>query len=225
MKIVVGVMGSAGDASDLSGIQARYTPRDLAAAEFDDPEWATAQSIPITRRWSGENAPPSQHTEARLIWTSQALCVRFDGRQSEALVVSAQPQVETKTIGLWDRDVCEIFVAPDAQRPARYFEFEAAPTGEWVDLAINLTPEGRETEPEFHSGMTTAARLVDEQLTIMMRIPWSDSLPQPQPGDKWRVNLFRCVGKGDERYLAWQPTYTPSPNFHVPEFFGWLEFV
>jgi hypothetical protein len=30
---------------------------------------------------------------------------------------------------------------------------------------------------------------------------------------------------GDERYLAWQPTYTAAPSFHVPEVFGWLEFV
>jgi hypothetical protein len=108
--------------------------------------------------------------------------------------------------------------------PNRYFEFEAAPTEEWVDLAINLTPEGRETDSQFHSGMTTAALLVDERLTIAIRIPWSNSIPQPQRGDKWRLNLFRCVGKGDERYLAWQPTYTPVPNFHVSEVFGWLEF-
>jgi hypothetical protein len=152
------------------------------------------------------------------------LCVRFDARQTEPLVVNDQPQTKTKTMGLWDRDVCEIFIAPDPNLPNRYFEFEAAPTEEWVDLAINLTPEGRETDSQFHSGMTTSARIAEGQLTIALRIPWSNSIPQPQRGDKWRLNLFRCVGKGDERYLAWQPTYTPVPNFHVSEVFGWLEF-
>ena len=205
-------------------IGAHFTQRNLTARELDHPEWTKAQPIQITRRWSGEDAPASRYAEARIIWTPEALCVRFDGRQTEPLVVNAQPQTETKTIGLWDRDVCEIFIAPDPERLERYFEFEAAPTGEWVDLAINQTPEGRETDWQFHSGMTTAARLAAEQLTITIGIPWSDSIPRPQPGDEWRINLFRCIGKGDERYLAWQPTYTALPNFHVPEVFGWLEF-
>ena len=73
--------------------------------------------------------------------------------------------------------------------------------------------------------MSAAASVDASQITITMEIPWSGFLPKPQPGDVWRVNLFRCVGVGDDRYLAWQPTYTPEPNFHVPEVFGWLEFL
>jgi len=47
----------------------------------------------------------------------------------------------------------------------------------------------------------------------------------PEP-ERWRVNLFRCVGKDPDRgYLAWQSTRTPKPNFHVPQVFGWLVFV
>jgi hypothetical protein len=206
-------------------IGASFTPNDLAARQLDHPEWTKAQPIQITRRWSGEDAPASRYAEARIIWTPEALCVRFDARQTEPLVVNAQPQTEAKTIGLWDRDVCEIFIAPDPERLERYFEFEAAPTGEWVDLAITFKPEGRETDWKFNSGMSTFARLADEKLVIAMRIPWSDSIPRPQRGDRWRTNLFRCIGKGDERYLAWQPTYTTVPSFHVPEVFGWLEFV
>jgi hypothetical protein len=87
-------------------------------------------------------------------------------------------------------------------------------------------PDGRETNWEFCSGMTTAARVGgEEELTIIIRIPWSASIPKPQPGDVWRCNLFRCVGTGNERYLAWQPTHTPEPYYHVPEVFGRLDFV
>ncbi len=57
--------------------------------------------------------------------------------------------------------------------------------------------------------------------SIGMRIPWSEAIPKPAAGDVWRVNLFRCVGpEAPERYLAWRPTGTPEPNFHVPEVFG-----
>jgi hypothetical protein len=62
-------------------------------------------------------------------------------------------------------------------------------------------------------------------VTIGLRIPWSEKIPKPQRGEEWRVNLFRCVGpESEQRYLAWQPTETSQPNFHVPEAFGWLRF-
>jgi alpha-galactosidase len=180
----------------------------------------------ITRYWSGEEAQGERHAEARLIWSSDALCVRFICRQAEPLVVSAQPQVRRKTIGLWDRDVCELFIAPDAQYPRRYFEFEAAPTGEWLDLAIHQRPDERETDWEFRSGMTVAARVHQEQITIAMRVPWASLGRIPQAGERWPANLTRCVGAGATRgYLAWQPTYTDEPNFHAPELFGEILFA
>jgi hypothetical protein len=126
---------------------------------------------------------------------------------------------------LWDRDVCEIFIAPDATNPLRYFEFEAAPTGEWVDLGIVITPAGRETEWDYASGMQTHAMVEPHRIVIGMKIPWSDRIPQPSVGNEWRVNFFRCVGPDEAtRYLAWRPTGTPEPNFHVPGAFGWLRF-
>jgi hypothetical protein len=211
--------------SQQARIKAHQAIGTLAASEFDHPEWAEAHPIQITRQWSGAEAPASRHAEARILWTEDSLLVRFVCRQAEPLTVNANPQLDRKTIRLWDNDVCEIFLAPDLNAPQRYFEFEAAPTGEWVDLAIELTASGRKTDFEFHSGMTVGAKVREDQITIAMRIPWSEALPRPEPGDAWRVNLFRCVGLGNERYLAWQPTYTVEPGFHVPEVFGWLDFV
>lgn len=206
-------------------IEARYSVSDPADRLLDHPEWTRAQPIQISRYWSGAAAPVSRNAEARIIWSEESLAVRFVCNQTESLLINSSPQLKQKTIGLWHRDVCELFVAPDPEHPGRYFEFEAAPTAEWVDLAINHTPNGRETDFRFHSGMTAAARIGDHNLTIGMRIPWTDSIPKPKRGDAWRGNLFRCVGEGTERYLAWQPTYTEEPNFHVPEVFGWISFA
>ncbi len=206
-------------------IRAPYSELSLTAKAFDHPEWTRAHPIQITRKWSGEDAPASRHAEAGIIWTDESLLVRFICRQEEPLTVNSNPQFDKKTLRLWDKDVCEVFLAPDPETPSRYFEFEASPLGEWVDLAINFTPAGRETDFEFHSGMTAAAIIGEEQIKVAMQIPWGQFLPRPQPGDLWRVNLFRCVGIGDERYLVWQPTYAAEPNFHVPEVFGWLEFL
>ena len=206
-------------------IGAPYSEVSLTANALDHPEWERAQPIRITHKWSGTLAPASRHAEARIIWTNESLLVRFVCRQEEPLIVNSNPLLSKKTIRLWDGDVCEIFIAPDPITPERYFEFEASPTAEWVDLAISLKPSGRQTDFEFQSGMSAAAIVDGSQVTIAMQIPWSGFLPKPQKGDMWRVNLFRCVGVGDDRYLAWQPTYAPEPNFHVPEVFGWLNFL
>jgi hypothetical protein len=206
-------------------VTAHYSESDLGAGGLDHPAWAKASPVQIARKWNGADAPASRRAEARIIWSEESLVVRFVCRQEEPLVVSSAPQVEHKTIGLWNRDVCEIFIAPDASAPERYFEFEAAPTGEWVDLAISFTPAGRQTDFEFQSGMSAAAIFPPNELRIAMRIPWSASIPKPARGDAWRVNLFRCVGLGDDRYLAWRPTYAPEPNFHVPQVFGSLYFA
>lgn len=211
--------------NQLAEIEAPWIAADISVNDLESPHWLSANPVTITRQWSGEVAPPSRHAEARLLWTDQALYVRFVCRQTEPPIVSPNPQLDRKTLGLWNRDVCEIFIAPDPDTPARYFEFEAAPTGEWVDLAISFQGITRETDLEFGSGMTVFANVAGEQLTIAMRIPWSDVIPKPERGVRWRANLFRCVGTGNERYLAWQPTYTAEPSFHVPEVFGWLRFV
>jgi cellulose/xylan binding protein with CBM9 domain len=211
--------------TDLDSIVAPHVSRPIRVDDFADEIWAECGPVSIEHYWSGDPAVRSRHAEARVCWSDEALHVRFVCRQEEPLIASANPRTDRKSLGLWDRDVCEIFLAPDATRPWRYFEFEAAPTGEWVDLAIVVTPEGRETDWDFVSGFTTAVRVERERLMIGMRIPWSEAIPKPQRGDIWGVNVFRCVGpEAPERYLAWRATRTEQPNFHVPEAFGSLRF-
>jgi hypothetical protein len=206
-------------------IEARHTGIDIGVADLQNAEWNSTQAVQIDRYWSGDPAPDGRAAEARILWSSKALHVRFVCHQAGPLIVSAAPQTEKKTRGLWDRDVCEIFIAPDEHAVERYLEFEAAPNGEWFDVAIHWTPEKRESDWEFDSRMTTAAQVERDRITIAMRIPWNRGIHQPQRGECWRVNLFRCVGSDPGRgYLAWQPTRTPKPNFHVPQAFGRLVF-
>ena len=193
--------------------------------QFDAAVWEECEPVMIAHLWSGAPAPVERQAEARICWSDEALHVRFVCNQHEPLVVSADPKTDRKTLGLWDRDVCEIFVAPNPATPERYFEFNAAPSGEWVDLGIVVTPEGRETDWEFRSGLQAAAKIESTVVRVAMAIPWSASIPKPKSGDLWLVNLFRCVGpEAPDRYLAWRPTYTPEPAFHVPEAFGELRF-
>jgi hypothetical protein len=204
---------------------AEYIRTRINTDDFESEVWRKCQPVMIAQLWSGAPAAVERHAEARICWSDEALHVRFVGNQHEPLVVSAEPKTDRKTLGLWDRDVCEIFVAPDARNPSRYFEFEAAPTGEWLDLGIVLAGEGRVTDWDYKSGMSVSARVEETRVQVAMSIPWSSSIPKPNRNDRWLVNLFRCVGpEAPDRYLAWRPTRTPEPNFHVSEAFGPLMF-
>lgn len=204
----------------------KYIGADLDISELDDPLWELADEVHIDRCWSGETAPDLRHFTASLAWSDTSLCVRFRASLREPLVVNDAPHVDRKTIGLWERDVCEIFIAPDASLRTRYYEFEVAPTGEWLDLAIESSSLKRTTNWDYASGMATAARIESGKIVMAMRIPWSAFNARPRSGDVWAGNIFRCVGKGSNRgYLAWQPTFTDTPNFHVPEKFGVFHFT
>ncbi|MEJ7616267.1 MAG: carbohydrate-binding family 9-like protein [Pyrinomonadaceae bacterium] len=199
--------------------------KQLAASDFNHEEWNHAPPVTISRYWSGKDAPPTRHAEARLVWHEGGLCVRFVCRQHEPLVVSARPQTTQKVIGLWDRDVCEMFVAPRGGEPEAYFEFEAAPTGEWLDLAIHLTPGGRETNWEYSSGMSAHARVnVDEVMIGCCAVAGFQTPTTPARRALAREFLSLRRRGADRGYLAWQPTLTAQPDFHVPQVFGWLEF-
>ncbi|MBA3243514.1 MAG: hypothetical protein H0T60_20005, partial [Acidobacteria bacterium] len=110
-------------------VEAHRASEEVEAGDFDHGAWGGTRPARVARYWSGAEAPVERHAEARLIWTESALGVRFEYRQAEPFVVSAAPRLDEKSVGLWDRDVCEIFVAPDPAASGRYFEFEAAPNG------------------------------------------------------------------------------------------------
>lgn len=207
-------------------LEITHITKDLLIEKLDNPAWSRASQTVVSKYWSGKDAPAGRRFTAGLLWSDTALFVRFDASQSEPLVINDNPDLATKTVGLWDCDVCEIFIAPNASQRKKYFEFEIAPTGEWVDLAIEFASQERKSGLDYNSGMTSAARIEKDSVVMAIKIPWEALGERPKIGDVWLGNLFRCVGKGKTRgYLAWQPTKTAKPNFHVPEKFGEFEFV
>ena len=209
-----------------SKIKIAHIKNDFPIQELEDESWEKAKEVAIDKYWSGENAPNGRHAKAKLLWSRAALYIRFEANQSGPLVVSAVPNLKSKTKGLWDRDVCEIFVAPDGNEPRNYFELEIAPNGEWIDLGIYQKSNERITDWDYDSGMQSAAKIEKDKILMAIKVEWKAFGKLPKASDVWLGNLFRCVGAGETRgYLAWSPTGTKEPSFHVPEKFGEFEFM
>lgn len=207
-------------------IKIAHVKSDFAVSDFDNKAWRRAHEVLIDKYWSGEDAPIGRQFRVKLLWSDTALYVRFEANQKEPLIVSETPDTQAKTRGLWDRDVCEIFLAPRKDDFRHYYEFEIAPTGEWIDLGIYQKTDERITDWDYHSGMKSAAKIGKEKVWMALKIEWTAFGATPKSGDVWLGNVLRCIGKDPTRgYLTWQPTLTKEPSFHVPEKFGELEFT
>ena len=167
-------------------------------------------------------------TEVRAFWTDSDLYLLFRCPYHE-LNLFLPAQHDQPRVGLWDRDVVEVFLGDDWQNIRHYREFEIAPTGDWIDLAIDL--DRQSYDHQWRSGWRTEAR-IDSAARVWYaaaRIPLrAVTSAKVQAGTRWRVNLYRIEGLGPDsqrHFLCWQPTCVQNrdPN-HVPEHFGTLVF-
>jgi alpha-galactosidase len=184
--------------------------------------WARAKPVVFQTDWQGRNADPELATEVRLLWTPELLFVRFRAR-FQTITVFADAEASGHRDKLWDRDVAEIFLQPDASDPWRYKEFEVSPNGFWIDLDIR-----REQKHDLKSGLRRRVAIDEQEKTWVaeVSIPMKSLEARVETGAVWRVNFYRVEGAAEPRfYSAWRPTNTPKPNFHVPEAYGKLVFV
>ena len=206
-----------------SEIVAKYIDHELRLdASHIAEEWRNASRITFSYDWQGKNADFERETEVRVLWSRQHLYLRFECRYRE-LFVFEDSDPNGRRDHLWDRDVAEAFLQPDPSRAGFYREFEVSPNGMWVDL--DIFPGGR---ADLKSGLqrSVAANEKSRTWTAELAIPLKSLTATFDPSAIWRANFYRVEGKSEPRaYLAWQPTNTPQPNFHVPSAFGKLRFA
>jgi alpha-galactosidase len=184
--------------------------------------WRGAIAIAFSSDWQGKNADPGRETEVRVLWSRQYLYLRFECHYRE-LFTFGDSDPNGRRDHLWDRDVAEVFLQPDPSRERFYREFEVSPNGMWVDL--DIFPGGL---ADLKSGLQRSVFLDEKshRWSAELAIPMKSLTTKFDPAAIWRVNFYRVEGRTEPRtYLAWQPTNTPQPNFHVPQAFGRLRFA
>lgn len=195
----------------------------------NSPVWASAARTEIVKDCTHMVEYPETKSEVRGFWTDTHLYLLFkcpyDVLNLWLPAMGGGPRNK-----LWDRDVVEMFLGDDWTNIRHYREFEIAPTGDWIDLAIDLAKESY--DQTWRSGWETTAH-IDENAKIWYaaaKIPLAAVSGQTvKVGTKWRANLYRIGGLGEDpqrHFLCWQPTCVVNrdPN-HVPENFGTIVFA
>lgn len=191
-------------------------------AAHPSPEWQRATPVIFSWDWQGKNRDPVKQTEVRVLWSRSTLYLRFVSHYLQ-LHVFSDSDSNGRRDHLWDRDVAEAFLQPDPSRPRFYKEFEVAPNGMWIDLDISPGPLA-----DLKSGLQRSVWLDEVRQTwaAELAIPMRALTEHFNPDATWHANFYRIEGKQEPRsYMAWRPTNTPEPNFHVPSAFGRLRFA
>ncbi len=187
--------------------------------KLSNPAWSAVVPVRLEYESGDASARPDVSTAVRALWSDQFLYLAYESPFSK--LDTFTPVQAAERIGLWDKDVVEAFIAADPAKPNHYIECEWSPSGEQLDLKVELPAK----DFPWSSGMESSVSIDEpaKMWRLEVRIPLKSlSSAPPQAGTRWRLNLFRH-DTASNAGLAFSPALTGT--FHTPERFGWLEFT
>lgn len=198
----------------------------IVDGRMDEPAWAEAEPISLVLTQDGSE--PRQATTVKLLRDEDNLYIGFHCPDNDIWGTMTQ-----RDEPVCKEEVVEVFFSPRAELNS-YYEIEISPLNVIYDLFILNDLDGHiEALDQWNcKGMATAVHiegqvnrrnLQDEYWSVEIAVPFrslyvSGHIP-PQPGDEWRMNLYRIDRAREvDEYSAWSPT--GKINFHLPHSFG-----
>ncbi len=181
--------------------------------------WDAVTPVVFDTDWSG--AATKTTTRVRVAWSKSALTMLWE-LEGAGLAVDASRPAKTEREKLYEEDCVEMFFAPDPAERARYYEVEVGALGHFFDLAIDRKTKKSDTSWSSQPEIGTKIDRERGRATIEVALRSADIVRVLAPGQRFPFALYRMEGKGKRLYLAWSPTRTERPDFHVPEAFGTL---
>jgi hypothetical protein len=187
--------------------------------------WRTrAGTLRLVDALSG--AAPAEGTLLRAAWSEAEWHLHF-----ECADTLPWATLGGRDAALWTEEVVEVFIDPVGDG-AGYFEIEVNPLGAVCDLVLRRIASGWRKDFSWQvEGLRASAGSQAGGWWAELAIPFAALTPvRPRPGTVWRANFFRIdrpggvAGSTADRVLsAWSPT--GWANFHVPEKFGYIDFL
>ena len=167
-----------------------------------------------------EQYPAAPQTTFTLAHTDQMLYVRYE--------IKGEVPLATKTsdLELVNEDACvEIFIG-DADN-THYWNFEFNPAGvcnasHRKERKVDVV---RLNEEQLASIQRYGQQLCAAHWTLLIGIPLSLIDLDLTKESSRRANLYKCGDKtAMKHYASWNPIEALAPAFHLPEFFGEIQF-
>ena len=191
----------------------------LAIDGVREAAWDGAAPVVFDTDWSG--APTKTTTRVRIAWSKGALYMLWE-LDGAGLEVDAERPLKTEREKLYEEDCVEMFLAPDPAERTRYYEVEVGPLGHFFDIAIDRRTKKSDMTWSSQPEIATKVDRERHRATIEVALRSPNVVGALAAGRRLPFALYRMEGKTKRLYLAWSPTRSPKPNFHVPEAFGTL---
>jgi len=168
-------------------------------------------------------------TEARVLYDNDFVYFAFRAVDSNIWAT-----MKRRDEHLWLEEVVEVFLQADPNIP-NYIELEVNPLNTMLDIYLLDTRKPLHYESWNSEKLRWAVNVDgtvdgkggDREWTCEIALPIEDiaTAPHrpPQPGDRWRMNLYRVDRLPEVAEVAWSPTL--KDDFHVLSRFGELVFT
>jgi hypothetical protein len=201
---------------------------------WDKDVWKGSEILQVARPM-GDIPKFTPKVEARMAYDRDNAYVIF--RVQDRYVRSVVQEYNGNVSG----DSCvEFFFAPDPAKPLCYFNLEINAGGTPLIFYITkpmsgltkLLPEEISQIEIAHSMPRIVYPEIEEPVTwtIECRIPFSvlekyAAVTRPAAGVLWKANFYKTGSRtSSPNYLTWSPVDFERPNFHLPQFFGDIQF-
>lgn len=199
--------------------------------DWDKRAWHSCKAIEIKNPLINK-AQFTPAVQAKMMYDDENIYVIF--RVQDRYVRSVTKEINGP---VYKDSAVEFFFSPDTSLPASYFNLEVNCGGTPL-LGYNSLPRVRPEVDDIkkieigHS----LPQLVDPEITepvtwtIEYRIPLNmlekySNVTRPQKGVTWRANFYKIAEiTSNPHYLTWSPIDKSKTSFHLPQYFGLLEF-
>ncbi|MCG8306972.1 MAG: carbohydrate-binding family 9-like protein [Cytophagales bacterium] len=196
--------------------------------------WNRIKPIQIDQ-FMGDRPTHFPFTQAKLGYDDEAIYVIFRVEDQYVKAVHTDHQDPVY------QDSCvEFFFTPESDIDAGYFNLEMNCGGTMLfhhqmkpgTDKVNINSDDIPMMTVAHSLPEVVDPEIEDKTTWMVeyRIPFSmlkkyHDFSAPETGAIWRANFYKCADKTSHpHWLTWAPVDFPRPNFHLPKYFGILEF-
>jgi hypothetical protein len=205
-------------------------------AGWDGRGWNTIAPLSL-ELFMGEKPEHRPRTAAKVAYNDQMIYVAFRVEDRYVRAVAQKNQ----------DDVCcdscvELFFTPNSDLATGYFNLEMNCGGTLLlyhqssrsDIGRTVVAEAdcrririfhqlpKRIDPEIADPVTW---------TVAYAIPFEMlenycPVTRPAPGVSWRANFYKCADHTSHpHWLTWSKVDNPTPDFHLPQFFGILKFL
>ena len=202
--------------------------------DWNKAQWKNIETIRIEKNM-GKIPKFQPKVEAKMMYDDDNVYVIF--RVKDRFV---QSTVQEYNGSVSENSCVEFFFSPDTAFPLRYFNLEINAGG--TPLIYYITQPRKEYKALENNEIKqieiahSLPKKVDPEITepvtwvIEYRLPLSilkkySNITQPAPGVTWKGNFYKTGSKtSNPNYLTWSFVDNPTPDFHLPRFFGTLKF-